>query len=366
MNLDWRKHNVDEFEAAADAVSVGSKSKRDTFCIRLESVRDDEISSLIARVDDPSLVRRVDVAGALFLTRKSLIFILQSFPNAIDLDLSHAIEWTDDDLNDALPVDLVKLSVSCAYELSDAFILRDVSRIHTLRELNLSGVTALTDVGVRCVFLELKALERLDLSGVVHVSDDGLCDAVHSATCSNLKALLLTGCWSVKDAGVCAVVDAFPRLVELSLSGLRELSSIRPLKRLTQLNVLYLDGLLDIDDQQVRDVLVDVEFNFLSLKGVPLVSDATLTTLELKLGTSFASSKTHTTCELDMGSYYDVGILRAAAKELVVFALTMTALTMAAHDLWDVSYAAVAVGAVAIVGTYVVLALVLLVVLGGM
>jgi len=183
------------------------------------------------------------------------------------------------------PVDVIAIHLGFGTSLTD-LAFQNVSAFPNIEELDLSGMTNLTKVGLQCLLAAFKdTLKTLRISNCPQITDADLVIYVGSFTI--LERLDLSDCTGFTDAGL----TALPRtLQELVLSGTNVTSAgLRYVAALPALHTLNLAWCARITDHGLDFIAAMSKLRDLSLRGNDNITNAGLLLL-------YRLSELHTIC----------------------------------------------------------------------
>ncbi|CAM6096718.1 unnamed protein product [Calypogeia fissa] len=165
--------------------------------------------------------------------------ILRRYTEVESIDLSYCLEVSDDALDVVANVAghrLKSISLAKISQFSDVGLVRLLSKCPSLRELDLSYCSYITDNGIVGV-TALKNLEVLKLENCRNITDAGL--GAIAAGCKVLRHLSLRWCLGVTDMGISLLSMNCKQLETLDLSytevtakGLESITELESLKNL--------------------------------------------------------------------------------------------------------------------------------------
>ena len=208
----------------------------------------------------PSLVRRGIKRVQVLSLRKSLRELVNGIPELESLNLSGCYNLSDSALDGAFNKDvphLKRLDLSLCKEVSDNSLGRIAAHCKNLNDLNLGGCAKVTNTGLLLISWGLKKLKRLNLRSCRLVSDAGighLCGVdghTHQSKTSSLVDIGLQDCQKLSDEALRHVAVGMPALERINLSfcvsvtdsGMKSLAQLR---RLRDLNLRSCDNVSDI------------------------------------------------------------------------------------------------------------------------
>ena len=140
------------------------------------------------------------------------------FPNLLNLNLANCSRLSDSDLaNVSKLTSLKRLNLSGCYRIGDPGIRAVAESLQGLEKLDLASCSFITDLSLHYMGRHLRKLNRLSLSSCRLITDAGIASLVHNM--ADLLYLDLTSCVSLTDNALASICAHCSQLKCLSLSG---------------------------------------------------------------------------------------------------------------------------------------------------
>jgi len=207
----------------------------------------------------PSLLRRGIRRVQVLSLRKSLRELVSGLPNLESLNLSGCYNLSDAALDTAFNRDLPSLrhlNLSLCKDVTDNSLGRIATHCKALESLQLGGCTKVTNTGLLLISWGLKRIKSLNLRSCWQISDHGIGhltggNAGPGAGASTLEELSLQDCQKLTDESLRHIAEGLPAVQRINLSfcvsvtdtGLKSLAKLASLR---ELNLRSCDNVSDI------------------------------------------------------------------------------------------------------------------------
>jgi len=264
----------------------------------------------------PSLVRRGIRRVQVLSLRKSLRELINGVPNLESLNLSGCYNLSDSALDTAFNKDIVSLKVlnlSLCKDVTDSSLGRIATHCKNLEMLDLGGCTKITNTGLLLISWGLKKITSLNLRSCWQISDHGIghltgLKGQPSTGAKTLQRISLQDCQKLTDESLKHISEGLPAINEINLSfcvsvtdtGLKSLARIGQLEKL---NLRSCDNVSDIGVGFLAEG--GSQLNKLDVSFCDRVSDSAMA--HIATGLAQLSSLSMSSCQIT-----DAGIGRIA------------------------------------------------------
>merc|ERR1712223_1865315 len=263
-----------------------------------------------------SLVRRGIRKVQVLSLRKSLRELVNGIPTLETLNLSGCYNLSDSALDTAFNRDLACLKVlnlSLCKEVTDSSLGRIATHCKNLEILELGGCTKITNTGLLLISWGLKKIKSLNLRSCWQISDHGIghltgINSQPSTGAKTLQRISLQDCQKLTDESLKHISEGLPAINEINLSfcvsvtdtGLKSLSRMAGLEKL---NLRSCDNVSDIGLGFLAEG--GGHLSKLDLSFCDRVSDSAMA--HIATGLSRLSSLSMSSCQIS-----DAGVVRIA------------------------------------------------------